>query len=328
VNLLRRRLPGRKPARRLGASSAVGAVILGGLLYARGVEPERVVVERVSLTLPRLSPAFDGYRVVQISDVHMDGWMTPRRLRRVVDLANAQRPDLVAITGDFVTGSPFYSTAHLAPLLVGPLAELHAPDGVYAVLGNHDHRAGAKALRRALHDAGIVEFDNRVHTLKRGDALHVAGVDSTYTGLDRLDLVLEGLPDEGCAVLLAHEPDFADESAATGRFDLQLSGHSHGGQVRLPFLGPLALPAFGRRYPAGLYEVGEMRLYTNRGVGVTLARLRANCPPELTVFTLRAPQGAGQPVGTSACRHLSQGPRRETTARGYRASGMGQPSGS
>lgn len=263
---------------------------MGGLFYARRVEPERVVVERVSLTLPRLAPAFDGYRIVQISDVHLDGWMTARRLRRVVDLANEQRPDLISLTGDFVTRSPFYSTAHLAPLLVGPLAELRAPDGVLAVLGNHDNRAGAKAIRRALRDAGIVELDNRVRTLKRGgDALHVAGVDSFYMGLDRLDLVLEGLPDRGCAVLLAHEPDFADESAATGRFDLQLSGHSHGGQVRLPFLGPLALPAFGRRYPAGLYELDGMRLYTNRGVGVTLARLRANCPPEITVLTLRAP---------------------------------------
>lgn len=290
MNLLRKRLLQRKPACRLGALSAVGAAALGGLLYAREVEPERVAVERVSLALPRLAPAFDGYRIVHFSDLHMDGWMSPRRLKRIVDIANEQRPDAVAITGDFVTRSPFYSTAHLAPLLVGPLAELRAQDGVLAVLGNHDHRAGAKAVRRALRDAGVVELDNRSRTVRRGDGgvLHVAGVDSSFTGMDRLDLVLEGLPDGGCALLLAHEPDFADKSAATRRFDLQLSGHSHGGQVRAPLLGPLLLPALGRRYPAGLYEVGGMRLYTNRGAGVTLARLRAFCPPEVTVFTLRA----------------------------------------
>ncbi len=276
--------------RRIGLLAAIGAASLGGLLYARRVEPERVVVERVSLTLPHVAPAFDGYRILQVSDVHLDGWMTPERLRGIVELANKQRPDLTVVTGDFVTRSPFYSTAHLAPLLVGPLAELRAPDGVLAVLGNHDHRAGAKAVRRALRAAGIVELDNRARTLRRGDGgvLHIAGVDSSYTSQDRLDLVLEGLPDEGCALLLAHEPDFADESAATGRFDLQLSGHSHGGQVRPPFLGPLLLPKLGRRYPAGLYEVGGMRLYTNRGVGVTLSRLRANCPPEITVLTLRS----------------------------------------
>jgi uncharacterized protein len=254
------------------------------------------MVEHVSPTLPHLAPAFDGYRILQVSDVHLDGWMTPERLRRIVELANKQRPDLTVVTGDFVTRSPFYSTAHLAPLLVGPLAELWAPDGVLAVLGNHDHRAGAKAVRRALRDAGIIELDNRALTLRRGDGgvLYVAGVDSSYTSQDRLDLVLEGLPDEGCALLLAHEPDFADEGAATGRFDLQLSGHSHGGQVRPPFLGPLLLPKLGRRYPAGLYEVGGMRLYTNRGVGVTLSRLRANCPPEITVFTLRSPRTSAE----------------------------------
>ncbi len=216
--------------------------------------------------------------------------MTPGRLARIVGLANGERPDLVAITGDTVTSSSLYSTAHFAPLLVGPLAELRARDGVLAVLGNHDHRAGAKAVRRALREAGVAELDNRVRTLRRdGDELHVAGVDSPYAGLDRLDLVLEGLPEGGCAVLLAHEPDFADRSAATGRFDLQLSGHSHGGQVWLPFWGSLFLPRLGRRYPAGLYEVGGMHQYTNRGVGVTLARLRANCRPEVTILTLRAP---------------------------------------
>ena len=280
----------RRAARHAALLAAAGAASLGGLYYARKVEPEQIVVERVSLTLPRLSPAFDAYRIVQVSDVHMDGWMAPERLARIVGLANDERPDLVAITGDAVTRSRLYSTAHLAPLLVGPLAELRARDGVLAVLGNHDHRAGAKAVRRALREAGVVELDNRVRTLRRdGDELHVAGVDSLYAGLDRLELVLEGLPEGGCAVLLAHEPDFADRSAATGRFDLQLSGHSHGGQVRLPFLGPLHLPRLGRQYPAGLYEVGGMRQYTNRGVGVTLARLRANCRPEVTVLTLRAP---------------------------------------
>ena len=279
-------------ARRIGLLAAIGAASLGGLLYARRVEPERVVVERVSLTLPHVAPAFDGYRILQVSDVHLDGWMTPERLRGIVELANKQRPDLTVVTGDFVTRSPFYSTAHLAPLLVGPLAELRAPDSVLAVLGNHDHRAGAKAVRRALRAAGIVELDNRALTLRRGDGgvLHVAGVDSSYTSQDRLDLVLEGLPDEGCALLLAHEPDFADEGAATGRFDLQLSGHSHGGQVRPPFLGPLLLPKLGRRYPAGLYEVGGMRLYTDRGVGGTLSPLRANCPPAITVLTLGSPR--------------------------------------
>jgi uncharacterized protein len=283
---------------------AFGGVLLGvgGLVYyAREVEPYRVAVECLTLELPRLAPAFDGYRLVQIGDVHLDGWMTPERLGWVVDLVNEQRPDLVAITGDFVSSS---STRYV-PGLVGPLKRLEAPDGVVAVLGNHDHWAGAQAVRCAISSAGVADVSNGLKTLRRGGAaLHLCGVDSVMEDLDRLEEVLAALDQAGpgCAVLLAHEPDFADESAATGRFDLQLSGHSHGGQVRLPFLGasyffvpPLSrskyVPPLSRRYQSGLYRVGEMLQYTNRGLGVMYAQVRFNCRPEITVFTLRSPKG-------------------------------------
>ena len=271
----------------------------GVFAYARYVEPYWVAVERVALTLPRLAPLFDGYRVVQISDFHLDGWMTPERLQRVVDLVNEQEPDLVAITGDFVAVSTDYISG-----LPGPLGKLEATDGAVAVLGNHDHMNDADAVRRALSCASVVDVSNGVRTLSRdGAALHLCGVDSVMEGRDRLDEVLGALDDAepGCAVLLAHEPDFADETAATGRFDLQLSGHSHGGQVRIPFLKtPYVVPLLSRlgfsfvppliyEYPSGLYEVGEMYQYTNRGLGVIYARFRLNCRPEITVLTLRSP---------------------------------------
>ena len=102
----------------------------------------------------------------------------------------------------------------------------------------------------------------------------------------RLNDVIEELKDESAAILLAHEPDFADLSSKTGRFDLQLSGHSHGGQVVVPFYGPLVLPYLGQKYPSGLYQVGEMLQYTNRGVGMIEPAVRFNCPPEITVFHL------------------------------------------
>jgi predicted MPP superfamily phosphohydrolase len=134
-----------------------------------------------------------------------------------------------------------------------------------------------------------MELRNAVKTLRRGDAmLHLCGVDSVLEGVDRLDRVLEALPEGGAAVLLAHEPDFADTSAGTNRFDLQLSGHSHGGQVSLPLLRSAVLPRLSHRYPRGLYRVGGMFLYTNRGLG-THPRFRFGCRPEITVFTLRAP---------------------------------------
>jgi uncharacterized protein len=282
--------------RLVSLGAAVGA---GVFLYSRYVEPYWVAVERVTLTLPRLAPPFDGYRIVHISDFHLDGWMTPERLERVVDLVNEQEPDLVAITGDFVAVSVDYISG-----LPGPLGNLRAADGVVAVLGNHDHMNDAGAVRRALSSAGVVDVSNGIYTLRRdGVALHVCGVDSVMEGYDRLEEVLEALGDAepDCAILLAHEPDFADKTAATGRFDLQLSGHSHGGQVRIPFLKtPYVVPLLSRlgfsfvppliyEYPSGLYEVGEMYQYTNRGLGVIYARFRLNSRPEITVLTLRAP---------------------------------------
>jgi hypothetical protein len=273
----------------------VAAVGAATLFYARYVEPTWVAVRQLELTLPRLGPEFDGYRIVQMSDIHMDRWMTPERLAKIVGLVNEQKPDLVAATGDFIICSPLSSTAHLAPLLAKSLSGLRAPDGVMAVLGNHDHRAGAERVRPHLREAGIVELTNEVRTFRRGPSeLHVAGVDSMYMGRDRLGAVLDGLPDEGAVVLLAHEPAFALSSSATGRFDLQLSGHSHGGQVRLPLLGALLYPRHSRPYSDGLYETRGMHAYTNRGLGTVLSHLRANCRPEISVLTLRSPKGGDE----------------------------------
>ncbi len=271
----------------LGAALG-GALLLGGLVYARKVEPEDVEVVSVSLVLPRLDARFDGYRIAQISDLHADGWMTPGRVLGLVNLVNAEEPDLVAITGDFATYSRFRSLIRHASRLVAPLRRLRAPDGVVAVLGNHDHKTKAHTVRRVLAASGVVELHNTVLTLRRhGAALHLCGVDDVKEGAPGLSRVLERLPERGAAVLLAHEPDFADESAAAGRFDLQLSGHSHGGQIGLPVLRSLFLPKLSRKYPSGLYCVGGMSLYTNRGLGAH-PRLRFNCRPEITVFTLRS----------------------------------------
>jgi len=266
---------------------AAAAALLGAYLYAREVEIRRLEINAVALTLPRLAPEFDGYRLVQIGDIHLDDWTKPERLTGIVAKVNAQRPDLIAITGDFAS----YSAKELdTRSLTDALRKLRARDGVVTILGNHDYLTGVELVRRCIRGAGITELVNSVLTLRRGDAsLHVAGIDDVMEGRSRLDLVLHDLPDSGAAILLAHEPDFADVSAATGRFDLQLSGHSHGGQVRVPFLMLLALPPFSQRYTSGLYEVGGMIQYTNRGLGFVNLRLRFLCRPEITVLTLRSP---------------------------------------
>lgn len=268
----------------------LGRLLAGAALlyYAHKIEPEYITITRVTMPMPRLGPSFDGYRIVQISDIHMGGWMNRERLHDVVTQVNAQRPDLIVITGDFVTRRVPYQVEDFLTVL----PELSAPDSVVAVPGNHDHSAGIGPVQRMMADCGILDLSNTVRTLVRGaDQLHVAGVDDVTSRKARLDEVLIKLPQEGAALLLCHVPDFADVSAATGRFDLQLSGHTHGGQIRLPVLGALIGPKHGRRYVAGFGLVDEMALYVNRGVGMVSLPVRLNCPPEISVFTLRSGQG-------------------------------------
>lgn len=255
----------------------------GTALYATGIEPGWVDVEQVSLKLRRLSPQFHGYRVAQISDIHLADWTTRAHLEDVVGLINSQNPDIVAITGDFVTHDPQAAATDLSHAL----RKLQAKDGVVAVLGNHDHWSDAGVVREVLRESGIIDVSNGVHTIERGGTLlHVAGVDDVWVQKAQLDVVLNKLPKEGAAMLLAHEPDFADTSAATGRFDLQISGHSHGGQVIIPFLGPPRVPFLATKYPLGRYQVGNMAQYTNRGIGMVRPHVRFNCRPEITLFTL------------------------------------------
>lgn len=259
---------------------------LAGTAYTTLVEPGWVETSHVSVTLPRLAGAFCDYRIAHISDIHMGGWMNAQRLDDIVRRVNVQTPDLIAITGDFVTR---HAESYTHDLREG-LSRLRAPDGVVAVLGNHDYWSNPDIVRGILAASGVRELPNTVHTLQRGAArLHIAGVDDIWMEQDRLDQVLSALPDDSAAILLAHEPDFADTSAASGRFDLQLSGHSHGGQIVAPLVGPLRLPYLGIKYPAGRYQVGEMIQYTNRGVGMIRPFVRFNCRPEITILHLHAP---------------------------------------
>jgi predicted MPP superfamily phosphohydrolase len=265
-------------------------VVQSGNVYAKKIEPSWVEVTQVRLKLPRLPKSFSGFRMVQISDFHIGGWMNVARVTNLLGIVMKQAPDLVAITGDFVLA---YDQGRNVPgkmdNMAPVLAEMVARVPVMAVLGNHDHLYNAEVVLSMLRRTGVTDLSNSVSSLYRGeDVLHIAGVDDVLEGKDRLDDVLAQLPAHGGAILLAHEPDFADSSSATGRFDLQISGHSHGGQVVLPFIGPPILPEMGQKYPQGLYRVGGMYQYTNRGVGMSPPGIRFNCRPEITVFTLES----------------------------------------
>jgi predicted MPP superfamily phosphohydrolase len=259
--------------------------------YSRAFYPngshDWVELQHLNLDLPRLPSSFDGYRIVQISDLHIGTWLTAEKLAEAVEMVNRQEPDLIAITGDFVS----YHPQEYLDGITSTLKKLSAKDAILAILGNHDHWTDAGMIHEHLADAGIDVLSNRIYSIHRGSSkLHIAGLDDHYVRKDRLDAILNQLPAGECSILLVHEPDFIEISAATGAFDVQMSGHSHGGQIVLPFIGPLYLPRFARKYPSGLYRVKNTYLYTNRGLGTAEIQVRLNCPPEITVFNLHAMQ--------------------------------------
>ena len=263
---------------------------VGSVGYGFLMEPNLFIVETVRLQLPRLSRKFSGLRLAQISDIHMGGWMNLERLQHVADLVIAEKPDLLLITGDFVIGhnAVDISDQMIRDLIAG-LSRLTAAIPTFAVLGNHDYWTDVETVRHVLSTSGVIELTNSVFTIQReNDSLYLCGVDDVWEGDVRMHEVIDQLHGDDAAILLAHEPDFADTSAATGRFDLQVSGHTHGGQVVFPWIGPPILPHLGRKYPSGLYKVGDMLQYTNRGVGMARLAVRVNCPPEITVFVLES----------------------------------------
>ncbi|MDP3034234.1 MAG: metallophosphoesterase [Methanobacteriaceae archaeon] len=245
----------------------------------------------VEVIIPDLDPLFHDYRIVNLSDIHLGQWITPHHLEGIVELVNQQNPDMITITGDFVS----YILDEVKEPLERLLKLLYPKDISLAVLGNHDHWLGADRIRNILQNCDITDVSNDVFTLKRASAdnnavLHIAGVDSVMLGKHRLDLVMEKIPSEGPAILLAHEPDFADVSSITGRFDLQISGHSHGGQFIIPGLGTMIRGPHFIKYPLGKYQVGDMIQYTSRGLGTNVFWFRINCPPEITIFHLKSPE--------------------------------------
>lgn len=268
----------------------LGFLAAGGAAWSVLVEPGWTRIENVRLTLPRLTPAFSGMRIAQISDIHMGGWMNRERFADVIRAAKDQKPDILLLTGDFLIGHSFTTSSEESLQdIIEVLSPLVRSIPSFGVLGNHDYWTNANAVRDMLKSCGVIDLSNSIFTLARGsETLHLCGVDDVWEGEVRLEETVAKLQDNSAAILLAHEPDFADVSAATGRFDLQVSGHSHGGQVVVPFYGPPILPYLGRKYPSGLYQVGTMFQYTNRGVGMIDPGVRFNCPPEITVFTLEA----------------------------------------
>lgn len=284
-------IPGRRPTRRsflraaLKTAIAGAALTIGGAAYTLKIEPRWLRVERRVIRLRNLPATFDGFTLAQISDLHFGRAVDPDYLLAACERTTALRPDAIAVTGDFVSRLDGGEAERVREAV----GRLQAPAGVYAVLGNHDWWTTPTVVARAVEDGGATLLRNTSHAIERGGArLRIAGVDDIWESQHDLEAALRDTSSGEVVILLAHEPDFADTVAADGRVALMLSGHSHGGQVNVPFRGAPILPRLGRKYPAGWYQIGGLQLYTNRGLGTSEIAVRFNCPPEITLFTLRS----------------------------------------
>jgi predicted MPP superfamily phosphohydrolase len=274
-----------------GGVTLVSGIAVAGLAYVAVSETGTIVTETVTFSLPRLSEEFDGLRVAQISDLHFRPYTGEREIQAAVEAVNAAHPDLIVLTGDYVTSTWLFHFGQRTADGVEDCAEilkrLHAPLGIFAVLGNHDWNTDADRISEALKSAGIRVLRNEAVALERGNSrLWIAGTDDAYVHKADLDRTLAGIPADEPVLLLAHEPDFADV-AARYPVDVQFSGHAHGGQIFIPGVGAPYLPPMGRKYVRGHYKVGDMHLYANRGIGVHGAPMRFYASPEVTIAQLR-----------------------------------------
>lgn len=272
---------------RLAAATTVAAVAVDSAL----LEPNYPRIVRKHIGLRRWPANLDGFTIAQLSDFHFDPFFSAHPLKAAIGLVNNLRPDLIVLTGDFVSVRFFTpddpSNAAAAEPCAQLLRQMHAPYGMWAVLGNHDFSSDAKRVAEALRAHGVQLLENKSTPIEpNGGRFWLTGVNDVVCGNPDLDSALARIPSDEATVLLAHEPDYADH-VARYPVDLQLSGHSHGGQVRFPLLPPMFLPELAQKYVWGLYRIGPLTLYTNPGLGTVGVPIRLNCPPEITLLTLR-----------------------------------------
>lgn len=271
----------------LQAASGLALTLGGTFVYVRQLEPRWLDVEHITLRLPNLPTSLAGRRIAQLSDIHLCEFFSPQQLAAALARVRQLAPDWLVLTGDYVGRD-----ATAAEGLIDPLQAFDIP--VAAIYGNHDHWSHRPTVTRALEASGVQILMNEALEIDAG--LWLAGIDDVWGGRPDLRAALRDIPTNATTILLAHEPDYFDAVVAEDApVAVQLSGHSHGGQVRLPTWEPDApgrasyapiLPRYGQKYPIGIRTIANRTLYTNRGLGMWPVPYRFNCRPELTLFTL------------------------------------------
>jgi len=270
-----------------GSAAAAGALAL----YSSEIARHEISIVTRTIPIDNLPDAFHNFRIAQISDIHFDEYTEPSFVRRVVAQVNALSADLVLLTGDYISFTPLPRDFALGAMYrCAEILRTIACPQRFAVMGNHDSFLGAPTIHPILDAVNIPLLVNEYVPIERdGKRLWLCGMHDPVTHVPELDHAIPAKPD-GPVLLMCHAPDYADDVLAHPRghlVDFMISGHSHGGQVRLPFIGPVILPFGGRKYVEGLFRLDRMQLYVNRGIGAVGLPIRLNCPPEITLFTLQ-----------------------------------------
>ena len=251
--------------------------------YARLIEPYAYWISETDIFIRDLPERFEGFRITQLTDIHHSRILGLSEVRRVVNLAQQTKPDMFVLTGDYTTTYRRY----IEPCAEA-LAQLSAPEGVWAVLGNHDHYTDPELTTRALERHHIAVLNNAHTTLQRGpDALQLSGIDDWSWNATDWTRAFAGLQPKSPTILLSHQPTVLDLEQ-TSQVALVLSGHTHGGQVRVPWLGaPARFATQDLKYARGLFRRGDTQLYVSSGTGVIGLPVRFGVRPEIAVLHLR-----------------------------------------
>ncbi|CEG26641.1 Ser/Thr protein phosphatase family protein [Bacillus sp. B-jedd] len=271
----------------LGAGAGIFGLGAGGYFYAKEIEPILLDIQSLNISHPLIPDQLNGIRIVQFSDTHIGFQYTLDQLESLAGKINDLLPDIIIFNGDLMDEPNKY---HAIEKIVPILQKLKAPLGKFSVYGNHDHGGyGTEMYKKVMAESGFSMLLNEHAAIsKKGHSIYLAGIDDAMLGQPDIDKAIRNIPANAYTILISHAPDLADDAA---QYDIhfQLSGHSHGGQIKIPFFGALVKPPYAEKYHEGFYTVEgkqPLKLYVNRGLGTTRLPCRFLSKPELTVFTL------------------------------------------
>lgn len=264
---------------KFGFLGGVGSLVAG---YPFFIERYLLQVNEYRIPVRNLPEGFSGFRIVQLADLHFGMLMPKIFIDRVIRKAIALNGDVIVCTGDYVLSGSDVAEIETVWSMLG---RLHAKSGVFSVLGNHDHKKHFSVSLQLLRESGQDIRHRAAAIEKNGERLWIGGAGDLWTDEINIDKAFQGVPDNECKIVLAHNPDTADMDFAT-KVDLMISGHTHGGQVNIPFIGAPVLPVKNKNYANGFVRSHSTGVFISRGIGWAIAPVRLNCHPEIAVLNL------------------------------------------